>query len=401
MKFKLRRYFLLTSLPVVAIITILSTYGYIHFATNILVEQETHANLHETRLLSQLLWPRFQSHIIWSKDQDVTSLREAKAVAEIDEIALNLFRGTDIMKVKLYNLDGITVYSSQHSQIGGDKSKNPGFLSASSGKVLSNLTWRNEFHAFEKLVMERDVVSSYLPLYDIQTREVVAVVELYSDVTELVTRIHRTRYQVIFGALACFSILLGALYVLMVRADQLIRRQHVALTDANEEISRLAYQDAVTQLSNRHRFDQSLEEQILYCRRHNEGFALLYLDLDGFKTINDGYGHGAGDAILAEVARRLKHSVRGTDMVYRIGGDEFALLLPGAVTPEAAIQVVKNLQTTLIQPIEISGQKHSIGASIGIACYPQSAANSRDLIKLADEAMYRAKTRGKNCYETA
>ncbi|MCK4704632.1 MAG: GGDEF domain-containing protein [Gammaproteobacteria bacterium] len=401
MKFRLRRYFLLTSLPVVAIITALSAYGFIHSATSILVEQETHANQHKTRLLGQLLWPRFQPYITWSKAQAAASLRAAPAMADIDAVALNMFRGTDIIKVKLYNLDGVTVYSSEHSQIGGDKSDNPGFMSASHGSVLSNLTWRNEFHAFEKIVMGRDVVSSYLPLYDTRTREVVAVVELYSDVTDLVTRIHRTRNQVIFGALACFGLLLGALYILMVRADRLIRRQHDALTDANAKISRLAYTDAVTHLPNRHRFDQALEAQILHCRRHDEGFALLYLDIDGFKAINDDHGHGAGDAILAVIAQRLQRAVRETDMVFRIGGDEFALLMPGTITPEAASLVVENLLDKMVRPIEISEQTLSLSASIGISCYPKSATNAKTLIELADAAMYRAKARGKNCYETA
>ncbi|MDH5387181.1 MAG: GGDEF domain-containing protein [Gammaproteobacteria bacterium] len=401
MKFRLRRYFLLTSLPVVVIITLLSAYGYINFATSIMVEQESHANQQQTRLMGQLLWPRFQSHIIWSKDQDAISLNAAQAVAEIDEIVVDLFRGSNVIKVKLYNLDGLTVYSSQQSQIGADKSNNPGFISASNGSVRSNLTWRNEFHAFEKIVMDRDVVSSYLPLYDTHTREVIAVVELYSDVTNLVAHIHRVRNQVIFGAIVCLSLLLGLLYILIVRADLHIRRQHDALADANVEISRLAYTDAVTQLPNRHRFDQALEEHIQHCRRHNEGFSLLYLDLDGFKVINDDHGHGTGDAILAEVGQRLKNTVRETDMVYRVGGDEFALLMPGANTPESVIQVAENLLEKVAQPIEFGGHAHSVSTSIGIACYPRAASNAGTLIDLADAAMYRAKARGKNCYETA
>ena len=96
MKFRLRRYFLLTSLPVVVIITLLSAYGYISFATSILVEQESHASQQQTRVMSQLLWPRFQSHIMWSKDQDAISLSAAQAVAAIDEIVLDLFRGSNV-----------------------------------------------------------------------------------------------------------------------------------------------------------------------------------------------------------------------------------------------------------------------------------------------------------------
>ena len=401
MKFKLRRYFLLTSLPVVAVIIALSAYGYIHFATGILVEQETQASQHKTRFLGQLLWPRFQSYIMWSKDQEVEALRTAPSVTAIDEIVVGLFRGTDVIKAKLYNLDGITVFSTQYSQIGGDKSANDGFISASQGNVLSNLTWRNEFHAFEKMIMERDVVSSYLPLYDTRTREVIAVVELYSDVTELVARIHHTRDQVIIGALLCFALLLGALYVLIVRADLLIRRQQDALTDANKEISRLAYTDAITQLPNRNQFDQALEQNIAQCRRNGEGFALLYLDLDGFKMINDNYGHGTGDAILAEIAQKLKRTMRGTDMVYRIGGDEFALLLPGANTSEDTVRITEKLLAEMQQPIKIGKHCHNVGVSIGVACYPESASSAKEMVEHADSAMYRAKAKGKNCYETA
>ena len=198
MSFKLRRYFLLISLPVVLVLTALSSYAYIQFAENMLVEQETHSNQHETRLLGRMLWPKFQPHVVWSKNQTTESLLNSPAVAAIDQIVVDMFRGTDIIKAKLYNLDGITIYSSRHSQIGADKSENPGFISASSGHVRSNMTWRNEFHAFEKIIMERDVVSSYLPLYDVNSREIVAVVELYSDVTDLVNRIHETRSQIIY-----------------------------------------------------------------------------------------------------------------------------------------------------------------------------------------------------------
>ena len=401
MKFRLCRYFFLTSLPVAAIITALSAYSYIYFAKGILVEHETKTNLYKTRFLGKLLWPRFESHIIWSKNQDVTSLRASLTIAEIDKIVVDLFRGSNVIKTKLYNFDGLTIYSSQHSQIGEKKSDNPGFISASNGRVSSNLTWRNEFHTFEKIITDRDIVSSYLPLYDTRTQKVIAVVELYSDVTDLVVSIKRTRNKIILGALACLALLLGALYALILRADLLICRQNKKLTNATKEISRLAYIDAVTQLPNRHRFDQDLEEQINHSRRNGEGFSLLYLDLDGFKIVNDKYGHATGDLILAQIARRLKQALRNTDLAYRIGGDEFTLLIPGANTQEAVTQVAEKLLVRIIEPIEFSKRTHSVSASIGIAFYPKSALNANSLIELADNAMYKAKARGKNCYEIA
>ncbi|MDH5659944.1 MAG: GGDEF domain-containing protein [Gammaproteobacteria bacterium] len=401
MKFRLRRYFFLTSLPVVAIITAISTYSYIYFATGILIEHETTTNLQQTRFLGKLIWPRFEPHIAWSKNQSATSLRDSPVTADIDKIVVDLFRDSNIVKAKLYNSDGLTIYSSQHSQIGISKADNPGFISASNGRVRSKIIWRNEFHSFEKVIMDRDIVSSYLPLHDTRTQKVIAVVELYSDVTDLVTSIKRTRYKVIVGALVCFSLLLGALYVLIARADLLISHQNKKLTNAHEEISRLAYIDAVTQLPNRHRFDLDLEEQINHSRRHDEGFSLLYLDLDGFKLVNDKYGHASGDFMLAEIAQRLKQVLRNTDLTYRIGGDEFALLIPGTNTKEDVTLVAEKLLARIIEPIEFRNHIHSISASIGIAFYPTSALNARSLIDLADNAMYKAKASGKNCYEIA
>ena len=121
----------------------------------------------------------------------------------------------------------------------------------------------------------------------------------------------------------------------------------------------------------------------------------------GFKTINDDHGHGVGDAILAKIGQRLKHAVRETDMVYRVGGDEFALIMPGASTPESVTLVAEKLLLKTGQPIETAGQSLTLSISIGIACYPSEASDAKPLIKLADEAMYRAKAKGKNCYETA
>lgn len=399
MKFKLSRYFILTSLPVVAIVTAISAYSYIYFMTGVLVEHETKVNQHNTHLLGQILWPRFKPYIIWSKNKDVESLHAAPAVEEIDKIVTDLFYDSDIVKANLYNIDGLIVYSSQHSKIGENESDNPGFVSASNGRVRSNLTWRNEFHAFEKMIMDRDIVSSYVPLYDKNTREIIAVVELYSDVTDLVVSINRARNKIIIGTLACFGLLLGILYVLIMRADRIIKFQNKELINANKEISRLAYLDAVTRLPNRHRFDQELEEHIHHSRRNGEGFSLLYLDLDGFKAINDNYGHAAGDLILAVIAKRILQVLRKADSVYRLGGDEFAMLMPGANTPGAVTKVAEKLLVEIAAPIELGENMHHVSVSIGIACYPRSASNASELIHLADKAMYRAKAKGKNCYE--
>lgn len=128
--------------------------------------------------------------------------------------------------------------------------------------------------------------------------------------------------------------------------------------------------------------------------------AVLFIDLDGFKAVNDTHGHGIGDALLISVASRLSASVRGSDVVARLGGDEFAVLLIASGYLEADL-VAKHIIEKVSAPHRIENFTISVSASIGISLFPDTATTSQMLIKLADEAMYRAKRNGKGCSEFA
>ena len=123
--------------------------------------------------------------------------------------------------------------------------------------------------------------------------------------------------------------------------------------------------------------------------------AVVYIDLDRFKPINDRYGHAIGDAVLRAVAERLQNQVRGSDTVARLGGDEFAVVLMGLIEVEQAFKLVETLREAIEQPISHEGAALSVGASYGIAVYPDMADSSTELLRLADEAMYNAKRQRK------
>ena len=165
----------------------------------------------------------------------------------------------------------------------------------------------------------------------------------------------------------------------------------------NEELLRyLATHDPLTDIPNRELFRNRLLRALARSQRSQQKVAVLLLDLDGFKTINDQLGHAAGDVVLQKWAERLKGSVRESDTVARLGGDEFSIILEGVTSDKDAIIVVKKILKQNKEPYAINGHLTSLTASIGIALYPDDAEGHEELVQRADQAMYVAKENGKN-----
>ncbi|MBA3912937.1 MAG: diguanylate cyclase [Acidobacteriales bacterium] len=158
-----------------------------------------------------------------------------------------------------------------------------------------------------------------------------------------------------------------------------------------------ASNDALTGLPNRRLFADRLAQNLAVAQRENRTLALLYIDLDGFKLVNDSLGHATGDALLVQVASRLQSRVRLSDTLARLGGDEFTVILGSLHTREEAMLVARVLLEVLAMPFTINGQSLTIGASIGISIFPTDATDPSDLMQQADSAMYAAKRNGKNC----
>jgi diguanylate cyclase (GGDEF)-like protein/PAS domain S-box-containing protein len=166
-----------------------------------------------------------------------------------------------------------------------------------------------------------------------------------------------------------------------------------------DRINYLAQHDALTGLANRHLLDDRLTQALASAHRQGGQVALLFLDLDRFKVINDSLGHKVGDSLLRSVAERLKSQLRHEDTVARHGGDEFVFVIPHFDRPDTPAHVAQKLIWTMAEPFDIEGQHFSIGASVGISLYPGDADDGEKLIRNADSAMYKAKARGGNCYE--
>ncbi|SEI76507.1 PAS domain S-box-containing protein/diguanylate cyclase (GGDEF) domain-containing protein [Allopseudospirillum japonicum] len=163
-----------------------------------------------------------------------------------------------------------------------------------------------------------------------------------------------------------------------------------------EKIHNLAYFDELTGLANRRLLNDRLQQALSQARKHEAMLAVLFLDLDLFKRINDSLGHASGDQVLRRVARRLQDAVGTEDSVARLGGDEFVILVPEVEHLTDLERLSHRIIAAIHQPMQIEGQELFVSTSIGISLYPQDAQNTDDLLKNADSAMYRAKENGRN-----
>lgn len=166
-------------------------------------------------------------------------------------------------------------------------------------------------------------------------------------------------------------------------------------------INYMAYHDALTDLPNRRMFYERLNAMLDDERKPDRSFAILLLDLDGFKGVNDTLGHGIGDETIRFAAKRLKRSVRDDDLLARTGGDEFVVLLPEVSHPRQAAEVAERMLGELSKPFFVQGHSFHLSASVGIAMYPADGEDANTLLRIADLAMYRVKEGGKNDYAFA
>jgi diguanylate cyclase (GGDEF)-like protein len=355
------------------------------------------------------------------------ALRILGAERRLDAKARQLMRGSEIIKVKVYNTAGLTVFSTDPAQTGEDKSTNKGFAAAASGKVVTELTHRNQFDAFEGNLSDIDVISSYVPV--MQEQGVAGVLEVYQDVSPFVRSLNYSQ-RVIWAVVLCVLVALYLAQLVVVRrAQRLLHEAADELAAANrdlelrvqnrtldlkksltrledevaerqrveERLDHLAHHDPLTGLPNRLMFGEQLKRSISIAGRGERQLGLLFIDLDRFKDVNDSLGHAIGDELLIAVTRRLVGHLRTGDTLARLGGDEFVCILEDIDGPRDAGLVADKLIGLLAEPVMVQEHELFVGASVGISLFPGDATDADVLLRNADAAMYQAKAHGRNC----
>ena len=435
--FRLLRYFSIASLASIAVAAALLGVFHRESAVRALVAMGESNNNALTRVLANSMWPRLVPYLAEAQDLSTAQLkqhpqREAFAAALVAHL-----QGLSVAKVKVYDLRGRTVFSTETRQIGDDKSANAGFLAARDGRVSSELTHRDQFSAFERVIENRDLLSTYLPVRAAPGAPVTAVFEVYDDVTPFLARIEKTQRQTVAVVAGTLFLLYGVLFFIVRHADGVIRRQYrqreaaeealrqsqatlerrvdertqaLAATNAelenevaerrraDQRVVHMAHHDALTGLPNRMLLADRVSQAIARAQRSERRLALLFLDLDRFKIVNDSLGHATGDLMLQTVATRLTGCLRDGDTAARLGGDEFIVSLPDIQDGTEAAAVAARILSELARPMVLGGQTLHADCSIGIALYPDDGDGADTLIRNADTAMYHAKESGRaNC----
>ena len=235
--FALLRYFSYTSLVTIVVASILLGAFYRRMVVKDLMHMGERKNVALTQAFANSLWPDFAKYTQSVSELDGNALRARPETAAFYQAVQELMRGLSVVKVKVYNLEGLTVFSTEASQIGEDKSANPGFLTAKAGGVVSIITHRDTFNAFENMIEDRDVLESYIPIRRGGGNESIeAVMELYDDVTPLLHRINESQRRVVFGVIGILAGLYGFLFLIVRHAHHILRRQRGALQEAHSEL---------------------------------------------------------------------------------------------------------------------------------------------------------------------
>ncbi len=395
---KLLRYSLAAGLAAVLVAVVALTLLYRGLVLDSLLEGETRANVTLTRTFANAIWPEHAAFVMNAGRIPKAELASRREIADLGFQLRMLKAGTSVVKVKIYDTNGLTVYSSDPRQIGEDRSGNPGVRSALAGVPVSESTYRERFDSWDGPLAERNIIGTYVPVRVLEYSPVDAVMEIYSDVTPLVERMERSLWQIFGVVLAALSLVFSVGLWSIVRHRRLLRAQEDERLAREEQVRYQAYHDALTDLPNRVSFAQHLEEAVRRAKRARWPLAVMFLDADQFKRVNDSLGHEAGDQLLRVLAARISASVRETDLLFRMGGDEFTVLLEDVRGPEEAASVAQRILEAMREPLQLQHHELTVSVSIGIAMYPKDDDSGERLVQSADTAMYRAKELGRNRY---
>jgi diguanylate cyclase (GGDEF)-like protein len=310
-------------------------------------------------------------------------------LASLDQTFESALAGGQVARIKIWAPDGRIVYSDDHSLIGRQFPVPADLREAFDGEGSSDVTALTR----AENVGERSfgqLLEVYLPLR-FSGGPSVGAFELYVPYAPIATVIAGDTRHLILILLGGLTFLWLVLFRVVLGASRRLRRDAAALRRTSEENEYLAMHDQLTDLPNRTAFHERCVRAIEAADRREAGVAVIVLDLDRFKEVNDALGHECGDSLLTMIGPRLSAALRTSDTVARLGGDEFGILLEGMHAPEEAIAVAQKITDALVTPFEVDEMELEVSASLGIAMFPQDAVDADALLRHADVAMYSAK----------
>lgn len=424
--FNLSRYFSTVSFILIVLAAGVLGPLYRQLSLQQITELAESRNVAMVQIFENSLRQPLEQLLVASLGRDGASLRDASEVGALRESIIGLMRNTSVIQVRIHNRLGVTVFSLEPGQIGESHLRDTGFRTAMTGFLSSELKHYPHFASFAGERRDIHVLASYIPAAG-SDGAVDGVFELYQDVTPFMQQLQRSLWWVTAGIFAVFALLYLMQYAVVRRAQRILEEQEGKLKAARDtlelqveartlelkrtnqklqdeigerrqaesKLNYLAYHDPLTGLANRRCFIERLEENLRESAGQGFQMAVLFVDLDQFKQVNDSLGHGVGDELLVSVAARLSEQLRLVDMLSRLGGDEFICLMERVRSEEEVAIVANEIIDVFAAPFRLGDHELFLSASVGVSLYPRDGASVLELMRNADSAMYRAKAIGR------
>ena len=351
-------------------------------------------NLALAQAFSSSTWPKFRNFANAAKRLDADALRRQSGIAKLGLSVRDAVRNTPTVRVTLYQLDGRTLFSTDASLIGTENGNAAGFLSARQGRETSEIAHYDKFSTFNGEIVNRDLLSSYIPLRSGAEAPIEGVMAIYTDVTDLGASDGKEELYVTLSVIAVLAALYGVLFFIVRNADRIIRKQYEHQRRIEKNLRHMTTHDALTNLPNRLLLLDRIRQLLTAAERYNHLLAVAYIDIDNFQAVNNSLGRHVGDKVLQTLAQRLSGCIRESDTIARLGGDEFVASLPDIKSNADLFQIAKKMLAAITLPIEAEGRELHLTASIGIALYPEHGKDAETLLSKADMAMHSAKNLG-------
>jgi len=387
---------LLFAFLTITVIAILFGHFYQYLAISNLIRHKESENSILTRNFNNALTKDTQKNITDINLLTSNSVKLSNNLNNLNQLLFELVNSHQNISINLFNLNGFAIAESRSNNHQLDDSQKEDFKKiVISGMRKSQLV---EFSNHKNDKFNYTSVYSLIPLLNIDKSDVIAVFGVQNNVTVSIEKIATSQRIIILIIIIILLLFYFAVIMTQFKSSKLLKEQSELRIISEEEIRYHAYHDPLTRLPNRSYFQHILSLVMSQARRNETLIALMFLDLDKFKTINDSYGHNVGDEVLTEAASRIQLCVRECDTVARISGDEFTVILDGINTINDAELIANRIISSLNMLMKIDDHEFTIGVSIGISLYPLDDISLEQLIQDADIAMFNSKRNGRNRY---
>ncbi|GMR07052.1 MAG: hypothetical protein BMS9Abin26_0054 [Gammaproteobacteria bacterium] len=394
---RLIKIYAFSSLLVLVFTALVLAWAYRQIATDSLVNREIQANQTLTSMLANFVGVGFADYLQTSKLQSAEQLRQHQKFRSLQTGLDALTLGLDIPAVTIINAEGRIVYARDVLMIGQVATGAQGINRALDGKIITSMDMQDGSFAGGQYPQGHSISSS-LPIRS-SSGEMIGTISIIRNLHGLVKNVTSNSY-VIFSVVA---MVFAVLYVFLIaivhgasrHVDQETAREH---QKKDEEIRQLAFYDSLTGLPNQTKFRDVLDLCTKRAKRYESILGVMIIGIDKFKSINEKYGHEAGDEALIQIARRLSLTIREVDVACRFSGDEFIVVLEDLSAPAEARLISERVKECLSSPLEVAGHKIHVTTCAGIAIYPHDTQNTGRLVTNAMSAMDRAKQLGQNSF---